>query len=66
MSFLIEVIRYNNINSQLDATITNIICGIMHWRCCLQAAMPVHYTTSCKHSLVLLGMGEIITRNMLS
>jgi len=26
----------------------------------------VHYTTSCKHSLVLLRMGEIIARNMLS
>jgi len=26
----------------------------------------VHYTTSCKHSLVLLKMGEIIARNMLS
>jgi len=26
----------------------------------------VHYTTSCKHSLVLLKMGEIISRNMLS
>jgi hypothetical protein len=26
----------------------------------------VHYITSCKHSLVLLKMGEIIARNMLS
>jgi len=26
----------------------------------------VHYTTSCKHSLLLLKMGEIIARNMLS
>jgi len=26
----------------------------------------VHYTTSCKHSLVLLRMGEITARNMLS
>jgi len=26
----------------------------------------VHYTTSCKHSLVLLRMGEIIARNMSS
>jgi len=25
-----------------------------------QAASSVHYTTSCKHSLVLLSMGEII------
>jgi len=47
-------------------------CGIMHRRCCLrvprhqQTASSVHYTTSCKHSLVLLRMGEIIFRNMLS
>ena len=26
----------------------------------------MHYTTCCKHSLVLLRMGEIIARNMLS
>ena len=26
----------------------------------------VHYTTSCKHSLVFMRMGEIIVRNMLS
>ena len=31
-----------------------------------QAASSVLYTTSCKHSLVLLMMGEIIPRNMLS
>ena len=31
-----------------------------------QAASPVHYTTSCKHSLALLRMGGIIARNMLS
>ena len=30
------------------------------------AASSVHYTTSCKHSLVLLRMGEIIAQNMLS
>ena len=30
------------------------------------AALFVHYTTCCKHSLVLLRMGEIIARNMLS
>jgi len=35
-------------------------------RCCLQAASSVLYTTSCKHSLALLRMGEIIARNMLS
>ena len=38
----------------------------MHRRCCLLAASSVHYTASCKHSLVLLRMGEIIARNMLS
>ena len=37
-----------------------------HRWCCLQAASSVHYTTSCKHSLVLLRMDEIIARNMLS
>ena len=31
-----------------------------------QAASSVLYTTSCKHSLVLLRVGEIIARNMLS
>ena len=31
-----------------------------------QAASSVHYTTSCKHSLVLLRMGETIAQNMLS
>jgi len=30
------------------------------------AASPVHHTTSCKDSLVLLTMGETIARNMLS
>ena len=29
-------------------------------------ASSVLYTTSCKHSLVLLRMGEIIARNMFS
>ena len=33
---------------------------------CRQAASPVHYTTCCKHCLVLLRMGEIIARNRLS
>jgi len=33
---------------------------------CQQAASSVHYITCCKHSLVLLRMGEIIVRNMLS
>ena len=31
-----------------------------------QATSSVHYTTSYKHSLVLLRMGEIAARNMLS
>jgi len=31
-----------------------------------QAASSVLYTKSCKHSLVLLRMGEIVARNMLS
>ena len=35
-------------------------------RLCLLAASPVHYTTSCKHSLALLRMGENVARNMLS
>ena len=30
------------------------------------AASSVRYTTSCKHSLVFLMIGEIIARNMLS
>ena len=40
-------------------------CGIKHRRCCQQAESSVLYTTSCKHSLVVLMMGEIIARNML-
>jgi len=40
--------------------------GIMHRRCCQLAASSVHYTTSSKHSLVLLRMGEIFAQNMLS
>jgi len=34
--------------------------------CHQQATSSVHYTANCKHSLVLLRMGEIIARNMLS
>jgi len=41
-------------------------CGIKHLLSCIQAASSVLYTTSCKHRLVLLRMGEIIARNMLS
>jgi len=32
----------------------------------IKSVLTVLYTTSCKHSLVLLRMGEIIARNMLS
>ena len=39
------------------------VCVTVHHQ---QAASSVHYTTSCKHSLVLLRMGEIIARNMKS
>jgi len=44
----------------------------MRWNCVpphpgyRPAASSVHYTTSCKHSLVLLRIGEIIARNMVS
>ena len=41
-------------------------CVIMHPRCCWPATSWVHYTTSCKHSLVILRMSEIIAWNMLS
>ena len=40
--------------------------GIMYRWCCRPAASSVHYTTSCKHTLVVLRMGEIIARKMLS
>ena len=42
--------------------IINKICYFCIWL----AVSPVHYATSCKHRLVLLRMGEIIARNMLS
>jgi hypothetical protein len=40
--------------------------GITHPRGYRLAASWVHYTTICKHNLVLLKMGEIIAGNMLS
>ena len=55
----------NFAHSQEHSTVFTA-CGIMHRRCCRPVASSVHYTTSCKHSLVLLRMGEIIARNMLS
>ena len=42
--------------SQLYRTVAGR--SVLQWNC--------NYTTSCKHSLVLLRMGEIIARNMLS
>jgi len=41
-------------------------CGITHPRGYQLATSWVRYTTGCKHSPVLLRMGEIITWNMLS
>jgi len=44
---------------------TRDIISSQHRRCCLQAASSMLYTTSCKHSLVLLRISDIIARNML-
>ena len=77
---------YNNINSQLDATVIILLIISISSTCFgrwfrpssgaldsvpphsghQQAASSVLYTRSCKHSLVLLRMGEIIARNTLS
>jgi len=38
----------------------------MHPPCYRPATSWMHYTTSCKNSLVLLKMDEIIARNLLS
>jgi len=43
-----------------------LVVRTMNRRCCLQAASSVLRTTSCKRSLVLLRMGEIIARIMLN
>ena len=43
-----------------------LVISNFKWQGHQQATSSVHYTTSCKHSLVLLRMGEIIARNMLS
>jgi len=40
--------------------------AIQKFKDCMLATSSMHYTTSCKHSLVLLRMDEIIARNMLS
>jgi len=42
------------------------LCLQLVVKCTDDAACWQHFTTSCKHSLVLLMMGEIIARNMLS
>ena len=42
------------------------LCLQLVVKCTDDAASSVHFTTSCKHSLVLLRMYEIIARNMLS
>jgi len=52
--------------TNLPVTFRLVVQCLKHRRCCLLAASSVHYTTSCKHSLVLLRMGEIIARNMSS
>ena len=55
--------------------INRLLCGVSRWaiitwnlqrRCCQQVTSSVLYTTSWKHSLVLLRMDKIIARNMLS
>jgi len=58
-SYVAASIANININSQLNATIRDAVTS-------RPAASPVHYTTSCKHSLLLLRMGKIIARNMLT
>ena len=68
---------YNNINSQLDATIIILlIYGYIYIPIYpdevpphpghQQAASSVLHNTGCKYSLVLLRMDEIIVQNMLS
>jgi len=73
---------YNNINSQVDATIIILLIMSIISTCfgryfrpssgaldCVYSlwykASSVLYTTRCKHSLVLLRMGESTARNML-
>ena len=53
---------YNDNYTQLNMFRAKISPILRSARLCLQ--LVVHYTTSCKHSLVLLRMGEIIARNM--
>jgi hypothetical protein len=58
-----ELCRCNTINSQLDATIIILLINL-NFHLILVTSRQL-YTTSCKHSLALLRMGEIIARNML-
>ena len=44
---------------------STVLCFTPH-PACQQAALLVLYTTRCKHSLVVLRIGEIIAQNMLS
>jgi len=46
---------------QTCMTYSIVVCTVKR-----PATSSVHYITSCKHSLVLLRMGKIIARNMLS
>jgi len=73
---------YNNINNQLDATITNVIDNYNQLNMFRAIISPILKSTddaACwqhcrciipqavnKHSLVLLRMGEIVARNMFS
>ena len=60
---LVEILRQNN--SEYKQKRVNPLNTELN-PICRQAASSVHYTTSCKHSLALPRMGEIITRNRLS
>ena len=60
---------YNIINNQPDATYS--LWYNIRRSCLLVTRSPAsnffeRYAASCKHSLVLLRMGEIIAQNMLS
>ena len=54
LSFLMDSLR--------KGTVLLTLIVLMY---CRPAASSVHYTTSCKHSLALPRMGEIIARNRL-
>jgi hypothetical protein len=62
--------RQSTSSLSLDCLVSWSICSCIPdsppHHCHQQSTSPVHYTTICKHSLVLRRMGEIIARNMLS